>query len=258
MRYAGRMAILDGKVALITGASQGVGLGIARSFAREGAALVITGRSADKLEQAAAELRALGARTVTCAGDTRLRADAEAAVRKAVEELGGLDVLVNNAQTSRPGTLIEDIDDETIRMTVESGLYGTLHHMQAAFPHIKQRGGGSIVNFGSREGIFGGKGFGIYAATKEAIRGLSRTAAREWGAHGIRVNVICPAALSPVAIDYLEANPEQAAMYRKEIALGRFGDPEADIGPAALFLASDQSRYVTGQTINVDGGQMML
>src|SRR5262249_14570252 len=101
-------------------------------------------------------------------------------------------------------------------------------------------------------------GFGIYAATKEAIRGLSRVAAREWGQYGIRVNVLCPAALSPIAVTYLAEHPEQAEMYRREIALGRFGDPEQDIGPAALFLASDDSRYVTGQTINVDGGQMML
>jgi NAD(P)-dependent dehydrogenase (short-subunit alcohol dehydrogenase family) len=124
-------------------------------------------------------------------------------------------------------------------------------------PYMKARGG-SIINLGSREGIHGGPGFGIYAATKEGIRGLSRVAAREWGKHNIRVNVICPAALSPIAIKYLAEFPEQAEMYRKEISLGRFGDPERDIGPAAVFLASDASHYVTGQTINVDGGQMML
>jgi NAD(P)-dependent dehydrogenase (short-subunit alcohol dehydrogenase family) len=118
--------------------------------------------------------------------------------------------------------------------------------------------GGAIINLGSREGIFGGLGMGIYAATKEGIRGLSRVAAREWGVHKIRVNVICPAALSPAAVKYLEEFPEQAEMYRKQLALGYFGDSEADIGPVALFLASDESRYVTGQTINADGGQMML
>jgi NAD(P)-dependent dehydrogenase (short-subunit alcohol dehydrogenase family) len=251
------MGRLAGKVALVTGGGQGVGLGIARAFAAEGAALVVTGRTVDKLRSVMPELEALGAKVAICAGDTRRRKDAERAVAVAIDRFGTIDILVNNAQSSVPGTTLEELDDETIRLTVESGLYGTLQHMQAAFPHMKERGG-SIVNFGSREGIFGGVGFGIYAATKEAIRGISRVAAREWGKYGIRVNVLCPAALSPIAVQYLADYPEQAEMYRKEISLGRFGDPEQDIGPAALFLASDDSRYVTGQTINVDGGQMML
>ena len=251
------MGKLAGKVAIVTGGGQGIGLGIARSFAAEGAALVITGRTEAKLQAVVPELEKLGARVALCAGDARRREDAERAVAAAVGRFGRLDILVNNAQSSKPGTPLEESDDETIRLTIESGLYGTIHHMQAAFPHLKLQGG-SIINFGSREGIFGGAGFGIYAATKEAIRGVSRVAAREWGKHGIRVNVLCPAALSPIAVKYLAEHPEQAEMYRKEISLGRFGDPEQDIGPAALFLASDDSRYITGQTINVDGGQMML
>lgn len=252
------MSNLTGKVALITGGGQGVGLGLARTFAQAGASLVLTGRDEAKLSGVVPSLEALGAKVAICPGDVRSRADADRAVALAVERFGGLDILVNNAQSSVPGKALEDIDDATMRLTVESGLYGTLQHMQAAFPHMKARGAGSIINTGSREGIFGGIGFAIYAATKEAIRGLSRTAAREWGKHNIRVNVICPAALSPAAIKYLAEYPEQAEMYRKEIALGRFGDPENDIGPVALFLASDDSRYVTGQTVNVDGGQMML
>jgi NAD(P)-dependent dehydrogenase (short-subunit alcohol dehydrogenase family) len=251
------MGRLKDKVAVITGGGQGVGLGIARAFALEGAALVLTGRTEEKLRTAKDELETLGARVALCAGDASNRSDAERAVRTAAESFGGLDILVNNAQTSRPGIPLEELDDETIRTTLESGLIGTIQHMQAAFPLLKERGG-SIINFGSREGIFGGVGFGIYAATKEGIRGLSRVAAREWGQHGIRVNVICPAALSPIAVEYLAAHPEQAEMYRKEIALGYFGDPQQDIGPVATFLASDDSRYVTGQTINADGGQMML
>jgi len=251
------MGKLAGKVAIITGAGQGVGLGIARTFAAAGASLVITGRTEDKLRGVQKELEALGGKVALHAGDARKREDAERAVQTAITQFGQIDILVNNAQTSNPGTALEDIDDETIRLTIESGLFGTIQHMQAAFPHMKSRGG-SIINFGSREGIFGGPGFGIYAATKEGIRGLSRVAAREWGKHKIRVNVICPAALSPIAVEYLTAHPEQAEMYRKEISLGYFGDPEKDIGPVALFLASEDSRYVTGQTINADGGQMML
>ena len=246
---------LAGKVALITGAGQGIGLGVARAFVAEGADLVITGRDEAKLALA---LETLGGRVAISAGDAGDPEAAKRAVRTAVDRFGGLDVLVNNAQSSKPGTPLEETDEATLRLTLESGFFGAFHHMQAAFPHLKARGGGSIINFGSREGIFGGVGFGAYAAAKEAIRGMSRVAAREWGRHGVRVNVLCPAALSPTAVTYLDAHPAEAEMYRKEISLGRFGDPETDIGPAALFLASDDSRYVTGQTINVDGGQMML
>lgn len=248
---------LSGKTAIITGGGQGVGLGIARLFAREGANVLITGRTPAKLEAAAGEIGKLGGKAAWIAGTAGVRADAEAAVAKAVEQFGGLNILVNNAQTSRPGAMFEDTDDELFALTIESGLYGTFQHMQAALPHMKKNGG-SIINFGSYEGIHGGIGFAAYAATKEAIRGLSRTAARELGKYKVRVNVICPAALSPIAEQWLKDFPEEAEKVMKLISLGYLGDCEQDIAPAALFLASDDSRYVTGQTINVDGGQMML
>ncbi|TAK99658.1 MAG: SDR family oxidoreductase [Rhodospirillaceae bacterium] len=251
------MGRLSGKAALVTGAGQGIGLGIARTFAAEGANLVITGRNAQKLDGVVPELLALGVKVVSCPGDAGSRSDAQRAVKAAIDAFGRLDILVNNAQDVKPGRMLEDTDDEIMKSTVGSGLYGTLYHMQAAFPHFKASGG-SIINFGSREGIMGGVGFAAYAATKEAIRGLSRVAAREWGKYGIRINVICPAALSPPAAAFIKDHPDQAEIYRKDLSLGYFGDPEKDIGPAALFLASDDSRYVTGQTINVDGGQVML
>jgi NAD(P)-dependent dehydrogenase (short-subunit alcohol dehydrogenase family) len=252
------MKRLAGKVAIITGAGQGVGLGIAQAYADGGASLVISGRDADKLQSAGAELTSRGTKVLTVPGDVRKRASANATIEAALREFGKIDILVNNAQSSVPGTPLEQIDDATISMTIESGLLGTLYHMQAAFPHMKERGGGSIINFGSREGVYGGVGFGIYAATKEAIRGLSRTAAREWGKHKIRVNVVCPAALSPAAVKFLAEHPKEAEMYKSQIALGYFGDPFEDIAPVVLFLGSEDSRYVTGQTINTDGGQQML
>lgn len=246
------------KVAIITGGGQGIGLGAGQCFAREGATLVITGRVEDKLKAAQAELEKLGAKNVViCVGDAAKRADAERAVKTAIDHFGRLDVLVNNAQSTTTDTPLEAITDDVIQMTVGSGLLGTLYHMQAAFPHMKTRGG-SIINFGSREGIYGGVGKSVYAATKEGIRGLSRAAAREWGKYNIRVNVVCPAALSPTAEKYLNEHPEEANMYRKELSLGYFGDSEKDIGPIVLFLAGDESHYITGQTLNADGGQMML
>lgn len=251
------MNTLKDRVAIVTGGGQGVGLGIAQAFVAEGAALVISGRDERKLQAAATALRAGGARVHTVIADARLRSDALRTVETAIKTFGRLDILVNNAQSSVPGKPLEEIDEATLQLTVESGLYGTFHHMQAAFPHLKNAGG-SIINLGSREGIFGGIGFGAYAATKEGIRGLSRSAAREWGRYRIRVNVICPAALSPAAITFLAEHSDQAEMYRSQIALGYFGDPRGDIGPVAVFLAGPASAYVTGQTINADGGQMML
>jgi len=251
------MPRLQGKVAIVTGAGQGVGLGVAQAFASEGALLVITGRVAEKLEQAKESLEARGAKVQTSPGNGAVRANAERAVQAAVDAFGRVDILVNNAQAVHPGVLIEDISDEDVELTFGSGFRATLYHMQAAFPHLKERGG-SIINFGSKMGIQPAPGAGAYAATKEAIRALSRAAAREWGQHKIRVNVINPASLSPGASAYFEDHPDEVAFYLKEIALGYFGDAEQDIGAAALFLASDDSRYVTGQTINVDGGQVMF
>lgn len=248
---------LNGKVAIITGGGQGVGLGIAQTFAREGAKVLITGRTPEKLDSAVVQIKRRGGDAAWIEGTAGIRADAEAAVARAVEMFGGLDILVNNAQTSKPGTTFEETDDDLFALTVNSGLFGTFQHMQAALPHMKENGG-SIINFGSYEGIHGGVGFAAYGATKEAVRGLSRTAARELGQYRIRVNVICPAALSPIAEQWSRDFPEEAEKVMKLVALGYLGDCEQDIGPAALFLASDESRYVTGQTINVDGGQMML
>jgi NAD(P)-dependent dehydrogenase (short-subunit alcohol dehydrogenase family) len=179
-------------------------------------------------------------------------------VEFAASTFGGIDILINNAQTSFPGIMLADYDDEQIAATVESGLYGSVYHMQAARPHMIARGGGSIINFGSRQGIVAPEGYSLYGAAKEAIRGLSRVAAREWGPDNIRVNVINPSAMSPAALQWLADFPEEAAKILLEVSLRRWGDPEKDIGPVALFLASDESLYVSGQTINVDGGMVML
>lgn len=252
------MSELQDRVAIVTGGGQGVGLGIATAMARQGANLVLTGRTEAKLREAETALQALGAQVLVVPGDTRRRADADKTIALAIERFGRIDALVNNAQSSTPGVPLEALTDDDWRETLESGLYGTLYFMQAVFPHMKQQNTGRIVNFASRTGIEGTRGFAPYAAAKEGIRGLSRVAAREWGAHGITVNVVCPAALTPAAEAYLQANPSEHTRYLSEIALGRLGDPEKDIGRVVAFLCSESAGYVTGQTINADGGQSML
>jgi NAD(P)-dependent dehydrogenase (short-subunit alcohol dehydrogenase family) len=250
------MGRLDGKVAIVTGASQGIGYGIAKVFVREGASVVINARREETIREVAEELSASGGKVIAVAGDVSLRDTADRTIAAAADAFGRVDVLVNNAQVTR-NALIEDITDEIIALTFGSGFNGTLYHMQAALPWLKKQGG-SIVNFGTRQGIYGQPHDGCYGANKEAIRALTRTAAREWGQFGIRVNVINPAGLSPAAAAFLEADAERAQKYYDEMPLGRFGRLEEDIAPVALFLASDDGHYVTGQTINADGGQIML
>lgn len=251
------MGRLTGKVAIVTGAGQGCGLGVAQVFATEGASLVITGRVKEKLDAVVPDLEARGAKVVVCAGDGAVRENAQKAVQAAIDTFGRLDILVNNAQATHSGVLIEDITDEDIELTYGSGVRATLYFMQAAFPHMKERGG-SIVNFGTKVGMIAQPGYGSYASNKEAIRALSRVAAKEWGQYKIRVNVVNPASLSPGVKDYFAQFPEEEAVHLKDVALGYFGDAEHDVGRGVLVLALDDSRYITGQTINVDGGQVVL
>lgn len=177
--------------------------------------------------------------------------DIDAAVRTAVAEFGGIDALVNNAQSAVQKRLV-DTTDADVEICYRSGPLAVLHGMQAAYPHLVARGGGSIVNFGSVAAIEGNATFGSYAMAKEAIRGLSRVAAREWGRDGIRVNVVVPSALTPAADAFREARPEAYQKQLDRIPLGRMG--ETNIGRAVTTLVSDDLGYVTGQTIMLTGG----
>ena len=166
---------------------------------------------------------------------------------------GGIDILVNNAQSSVQAKL-EDTTEEDIELAWRTGAMATFYAMQAALPHLRASGRGSIVNFGSSTAIEGNVAFGAYAMAKEAIRGLSRVASREWGRFGIRVNVIVPNALSPASQDFRDAHPERFARMEARVPLGRVGDPEADIGRAVVALAADDLTYLSGQTLMLTGG----
>jgi 2-hydroxycyclohexanecarboxyl-CoA dehydrogenase len=247
---------LAGKVALVTGGGQGVGRGIALALAAEGAAVVVTGRTEATLKETVGLIEERGGRARAVVGDVCERADVDRMVAETVAGFGALDVLVNNAQSSVQRVLAET-SYEDLDLAYRSGPLATFHAMQAALPHLKTRRG-SVVNLGSSTAVNGDPTFGAYAMAKEAIRGLTRVAAREWGAYGIRVNVVCPAAWSPAAEEYLAADPAYEKRLLAAIPLGRLGDPETDIGRAVAALVSDDMSYLTGTTLMLEGGRTLL
>lgn len=247
--------ILEGKVAIVTGGGQGLGFGIAQAYADEGAKLVLTGRVQEKLDNKAEILREQGAGVLAIAGDVGKRSTARETVAKALAAFGRIDILVNNAQTLFPHKPLDETGDEQLEAAIQSGLFGTIYFMQEAYPALKKQGG-SIINFGSLLGVTGGVGCGAYAAAKEGIRGVSRVAARDWGKDQIKVNTICPGAMSETFVEFFERNPDQKPIYESQTALKRFADPVADVGRLAVFLAGPDC-FLTGQTLNWDGGQLM-
>ncbi|MDO8390330.1 MAG: SDR family oxidoreductase [Actinomycetota bacterium] len=251
-------AALNGKIALVTGGGQGIGRAVALELARRGADLLISGRTESKLVAVAAEIEALERKVVTVTGDVAVRADADRMVAAAAEHFGGLDILVNNAQAMAGQKKLLELDDENLELYFGSGARGTLYCMQAAHPVLAARGGGCIVNFGSSTGITGDPTFGAYVMTKEAIRGLSRVAAREWGRDNIRVNVVCPAALTEGAQGFRDNHPDAYAAMLKTVPLRRMGDETADIAGAVASLCGDDWSYLTGATLMLDGGRLLF
>ena len=260
------MKRLHDKVAVVTGAGRGIGRGIARAFAAEGASVVVASRSRSTVDVVVAEIEADGGTALGVTVDVGDRDAVFGMIDRAVAAFGWVDVLANNAQgfgpAARPASApviqpLETFDEDEWAHTFRTGVQATLWGMKAVFPQMKQRGG-KIINFASEFGIVGYPGAAAYNSNKEAIRGLSRTAAREWGQYGINVNVITPMVRTDAMETFERADPEGMKAVTLQIPLRRFGDPLKDAGPLAVFLASSESDYLTGMNMMLDGGHCMF
>ncbi|KAA0917126.1 SDR family NAD(P)-dependent oxidoreductase [Dietzia sp. ANT_WB102] len=244
---------LTDKTAIVTGGAGGIGRGITRAFVKEGANVLVV----DINDEAGAALAdELGDKVRYLHSDISVEANATKIVAAAVESFGHLDILVNNAHASRQAPLLETTGD-MMDLSFSTGFYPTFWLMKAAHPHLSERDG-SVINFASGAGINGHPTQASYAAAKEAIRAISRVAANEWASDGINVNVISPLALTEGVEAYIDANPGIEKKLLAGNPMRRFGDPESDIGRVAVFLASADASYMTGQTMMVDGGGIML
>jgi meso-butanediol dehydrogenase/(S,S)-butanediol dehydrogenase/diacetyl reductase len=251
------MKRLEGKTAIVTGAGQGVGRGIALALAGEGAAVVVAGRTEEKLLDTCAEIDRRGGLAVPVVCEVGSSEDIEACVRVAVDTFSKIDILVNNAQSVPLGTLSE-VTDKAFEAGWRTGPLAVFRFMRACHPYL-QITRGVVLNLASGAGLRTDPGgYGAYAAVKEAIRTLGRAAACEWGPDGIRVLSIIPLAMSPGMVMWTEMVPEEAEAFMQTVPLRRGGDCEQDIGRAVAMLCSDDAAYITGTTIMIDGGQAYL
>ena len=244
------------KTALITGSGQGVGRGIALALSERGANIALVGRTLSKVKSVADEIKDNGGLAIAIECDVKDKDSIKTAIDLTILEFSGINFLINNAQEVPLGNLLQ-VSDVEFEAGWMSGPLATFHFMKLCHPYLK--GGGKIINLASSSALRADSdGYGAYAAVKEAIRALSRTAAVEWGPDNILVNCIMPLAKSTGMDWWMSERPEEAAEFVKTIPLGRVGDCKDDIGEAVCHLLSEGMAYITGSTIMIDGGQAFL
>lgn len=248
-----RGALLSGKTAIVTGASRGIGAAIAHRLCETGANVVLCSRSAESVAQIADTLQDKGYTVFSMAADISQKEDVESLIEKTIEQFSGIDILVNNAGITRDMLLMR-LKDEDWDAVLQTNLTGTMYCTRAVLrPMIRQKSG-RIINISSVVGLMGNAGQANYAAAKAGIIGLTKATAKEVGARGITVNAIAPGFITTdMTAQIPEKNQEQLL---ELIPLREFGHPE-DVADAVCFLASDAARYITGQTLQVDGGMVM-
>ncbi|HEX7184505.1 MAG TPA: glucose 1-dehydrogenase [Thermoanaerobaculia bacterium] len=247
---------LSGRVAVVTGASRGIGAALAQALAGAGARVVLASRKMEGLEAMAESIRGSGGEALAVACHTGRATDVEALAARAVEAFGGVDVLVNNAATSPHFGPILEAEEPHWDKTFEVNVKGYMHAIRACVPRMRERGGGSIVNVASVAGMIPHSGLGVYGVSKAAVLMLTKTLAIELARDEIRVNAIAPGLIETRFSEALRASPEMVERALRAIPQRRIGQPE-DLTGAALYLASDASRFMTGATLVVDGGQIL-
>lgn len=245
---------LAGRSAIVTGAAQGVGRGIARALLDRGAGVLLVDRKSDELAAASAEFTTAGLTSDALVVDLRDPDSPRRIVERALATFGRIDALVNNAIATNEPKPLADIDVDDYDLVFDTGPRATFFLMQAVHPTMAAAGGGAIVNLGSASGTGGQATFAAYAGAKEAIRGMSKAAALEWGRDNIRVNVVCPFADSPGVQFWQDIAPKEFERALKSVPLRRVGRTREDIGAVVAFLVGEDGAYLTGQTIMVDGG----
>lgn len=258
--FTGKTVIITGggRAVLSNGKAGAIGYGIATAYAKEGANVVITGRNIKKLNEAKEELERLyGVKVLPIQANVAAGEDNEAIVKNVIDttvkEFGGIDVLINSAQASASGVPLAEHTTDQFDLAIYSGLYAAFYYMRACYPYLA-KSKGSVINFASGAGLFGNFGQCAYAAAKEGIRGLTRVAATEWSKDGINVNVICPLAWTAQLENFKSQFPDA---YEKNVhtpPMGYFGDPEENIGRVCVQLATPDFKYMTGETITLEGG----
>ena len=241
---------LDGKVAIITGAGRGIGRATARLFASEGAKVAILSLTPANVEAVVADIEAAGGTALGVPADVSDADQIKAAIDKVAATWGGIDILVNNAfDPSVVQSSVLDLSVEQLQRNFDVGPIAYLRTMQAAYPHLKASGACRVINFASLAGVAGQPPYAPYNMAKEAVRALTRAAAREWGADKITVNNVLPVA-NTWGVDATD-------LPAPDNALARFGSPEEDIAPVVLFLANNDAQFLTGYSLTPDGGSII-
>lgn len=244
---------LQNKIAIITGASKGIGKAIAKALGKQGAKIVIVSRKQEAVDETANEFIAEGIDAKGVAAHMGDMEQIKALVEKTIEHFGGIDIIVNNAATNPSFGPITETDNSIFDKIMDVNVKGPLELCKLAYPVMKERGGGSMINISSIEGITPGTGLGLYSVSKASLIALTKVLAKEWGADNIRANVICPGLVKTKFSEALTSNEKILKHVMAKQALPQLAEPE-DIAGLALFLASDASSFCTGAVYTADGG----